>query len=136
MSTEAPAAGGGATPARAVDADEFRSLMSHFPTGVAVVTAVGPDGFPHGMTCTSLASVTLSPSTLLVCLENCSGTLRALSTSRSFAVNLLRADCDEVAQLFARPVRDRFTRIAWEPSARSESPSLARHAIAVADCCV
>src|SRR5439155_979792 len=49
--------------------DRFRAMMSAFPTGVAVVTTTDADGRPHGMTCSSVCSVTLEPPTLLVCLR-------------------------------------------------------------------
>ncbi|MGH3530178.1 MAG: flavin reductase family protein, partial [Pseudonocardiaceae bacterium] len=52
-----------------VTPDDFRTLMSVFPTGVAVVTTLGQDGSPQGMTCSALASVTPYPPTLLVCLR-------------------------------------------------------------------
>ena len=50
-----------------VDAIEFRHVMGHFPTGVSVITTVH-DGVQHGMTANSVASVSLEPVMLLVCL--------------------------------------------------------------------
>jgi flavin reductase (NADH) len=52
--------------------------MSSFPTGVSIVTAMDRHGHPRGATCSSLASVTLSPPTLLVCLREHGGTLLAV----------------------------------------------------------
>ncbi|MGW7793609.1 flavin reductase family protein, partial [Streptomyces tricolor] len=61
-------------------ADDFRDLMSRFPSGVTVVTARGPGGEPVGMTCSSVASVCTDPPTLLVCLRSDSATLAAVRT--------------------------------------------------------
>ena len=62
-------------PITRVTAADHMALMSSYPTGVAVVTAIDDDGNPHGMTCTSLASVALNPPTLLVSFQRTSGTL-------------------------------------------------------------
>ncbi|MGH3800621.1 MAG: flavin reductase family protein, partial [Pseudonocardiaceae bacterium] len=66
------------TPGEQVDVGRFRDLMSSFPTGVSVVTALDREGHPWGATCSSLSSVTLSPPTLLVCLREQAGTLHAV----------------------------------------------------------
>lgn len=116
------------------DADAYRALMSAFPTGVSVVTTVGADGLPRGLTCSSLASVTLRPPTLLVCVHAGSSTLAALRTGGWFAVNLLHARARETAELFSAPVADRFSQVAWAPSRASGLPLLVQDAFAVAEC--
>lgn len=118
-----------------VTADRYRALMSAFPTGVAVVTAVGAAGRPCGMTCSSLTSVTLNPPTLLVCLSLGTRTERAVRASGAFAVNLLSSTALATAELFAGPVADRFSRVrwAWSPGGM---PRLTADAFAVADCVV
>ncbi|HEX4816295.1 MAG TPA: flavin reductase family protein [Nonomuraea sp.] len=114
--------------------DDFRALMGTFPTGVAVVTSVGADGFPRGLTCSSLTSVAVRPPTLLICLHTRSTTLEALRASGRFAVNLLRAESRHVAELFARPVADRFAHVAWALSAANGQPRLVEDAVAFAGC--
>ncbi|MFD7337892.1 flavin reductase family protein [Streptomyces violascens] len=111
----------------------YRDLMSAFPTGVAVVTSVDAEGSPRGMTCSSLTSVTLEPPTLLVCLRRGSATLDAVNTHGGFAVNLLHADAQHTAELFAGSDPDRFARVYWRRSP-SGLPHLTDDAIAVADC--
>jgi flavin reductase (NADH) len=129
----APGSGRGesGTPVPAADHQRF---MSAFPTGVAVVTAIGRDGPPHGMTCTSLSSVTLEPPTLLVCLTHGSGTLDAVRSRGGFAVNLLRAGAREVAELFSSARGGRFSRVRWQGSPTWGAPWLAEDAFAVAEC--
>jgi flavin reductase (NADH) len=114
--------------------DDFREMMSCFPTGVSVVTAADPNGHPHGATCSALASVTLRPPTLLVCLGLGGRTLNAIGLSGEFAVNLLHADARAVAQVFATSRLDRFAAVPWRPLPRSGLPHLHRHALAVAAC--
>ncbi len=111
----------------------FRSLMSSFPTGVAVVTAVDAAGAPHGMTCTSLTSVSVDPPTLLVCLDRRSGTLAAVLSGGWFAVNLLRDGARATAELFAGPVPHRFRHVRSRPSPSAGVPWLAG-TVAAAEC--
>lgn len=108
--------------------------MGAFPTGVAIVTAVDNAGRPHGMTCTSLASVSLRPPTLLICLNSGCGTLAALMDSGAFAVNVLHAGARPAAELFASPRPDRFGCVTWQPSALTAAPWLTADAVAIADC--
>ena len=44
----------------------FRHVLGHLPTGVAVITADGPNG-PAGMTANSVTSVSLAPPLILFC---------------------------------------------------------------------
>jgi flavin reductase (DIM6/NTAB) family NADH-FMN oxidoreductase RutF len=118
-----------------VTADQYRTLMSAFPTGVAVVTAVGAAGQPCGMTCSSLTSVTLNPPMLLVCLQLGTRTERAVRASGAFAMNLLSSTALATAELFARPVADRFSKVCWAWSSGG-LPQLTADAFAVADCAV
>ncbi len=87
----------------------FRDTIGRFPTGVAIVTAIGPDG-PAGMTTNAVTSLSLDPLLLLVCFERRSRTLAAVRASERFAVNILRADDEELAAVFAskRVPREKF----------------------------
>ncbi|MCT9008501.1 flavin reductase family protein [Streptomyces sp. NPDC054766] len=114
--------------------DRFRGLMRSFPTGVAVVTAVNRHDRPHGMTCTSLSSVTLDPPSLLVCLNTASGTLAAMRDSGAFTVNLLHARGRDAAEIFSSPVEERFARVGWRPAPRLGQPWLEQDAFAFAEC--
>jgi flavin reductase (NADH) len=114
--------------------DDYRSLMSAFPTGVSVVTSVGVDGLPRGLTCSSLASVTVAPPTLLVCLNDRSTTLEALETSGRFAINLLHHEARRAAGIFAGPAVDRFGLVPWDFSPTGGLPRLVEDAFAFAEC--
>lgn len=51
------------------DAQRFRRSVSHFATGIAVVSCLDDDGAPQGMTVNSFTSVSLEPATVLVSLR-------------------------------------------------------------------
>jgi flavin reductase (DIM6/NTAB) family NADH-FMN oxidoreductase RutF len=114
--------------------DDYRDFMSSFPSGVAVVTTTDQQGHPFGFTCSSLCSVALDPPTLLVCVQNNSGTLLALRSLGAFAVNLLHDRAHGTALIFASGMTDRFRHVGWEPSATLRLPFLVDDAHSVAEC--
>ncbi len=100
-----------------IDGSQFRRVLSHFCTGVAVVTVRHPGGV-HGMTANALASVSLDPPLVLVCVGRHARTHRLLPETGSFAVNLLAEDQLELAERFAgrRPeLEDPFAGVVWHP---------------------
>jgi flavin reductase (NADH) len=113
---------------------DFRAFMAGFPSGVSIVTAYAADGSRRGMTCSSVSSVAVDPPTLLVCLRAGSPTLAAALESGSFAVNLLHAGAQHVAELFASARPDRFERVPWATDDAACGPHLAAGTHAVADC--
>lgn len=92
---------------------DFRTFMSGFPSGVAIVTSLDDAGRPWGMTCSALCSVTVEPPTLLVGMRAESPTLKAVLRSGQFAVNLLHAEGRGTAELFASGDPDRFDATTW-----------------------
>lgn len=123
-------------PAQHAWGDEFRTLMSEFPGGVAVVTTLEPDGAPSGTACTALAGVTQDPPTLLVCLDNGDPTLAALRRIGCFAVNLLHEAGSRAAEDFGARIPDRFARTRWRPGRGLGLPWLAEDTLAYAECLV
>ena len=113
---------------------DIRPLMTTFPTGVGVITAMGTDGHPWGMTCTSICSVTLQPPTLLVCLRQNSPTLGAVLASGTFALNLLHDDALFIAELFASGDPERFARVEWHIPITGKGPHFINAAHTIADC--
>jgi 3-hydroxy-9,10-secoandrosta-1,3,5(10)-triene-9,17-dione monooxygenase reductase component len=93
----------------AIDPARFREVAGSFATGVAIVTADGPDG-PAGLTTNAFASLSLDPVLVLVCFDNGSRTLRAVRDAGRFAVNVLRAGQEPLAEVFAskRVAREKF----------------------------
>lgn len=124
----------GRTAAQPVSATAFRTLMAAFPAGVAVVTAADADGQQYGMTCTAVSSVSVSPPTLLVCIQRSSRTLAVLTRTGSFAVNMLGDQARAVAELFASRGPDRFEHVSWTARPGCGGPHLEQDAHSIADC--
>ncbi len=88
----------------------YRQVIGHFASGVAVITAHGPQG-PGGLTANALCSLSLDPLLLLVCFDNTARTLPMIRASRRFAVNVLEHGQHELSGVFAskRPEAEKFT---------------------------
>jgi 3-hydroxy-9,10-secoandrosta-1,3,5(10)-triene-9,17-dione monooxygenase reductase component len=85
---------------RSVGPQQFRQVIGRFPTGVTVVTAMGPEG-PVGMTANAVTSLSLEPLLLLVCFDNTSRTLPLVRESERFGVNVLAIGQEALARRFA-----------------------------------
>ena len=86
--------------------------MGYFPSGVTIVTT-WRDATPIGSTASSFCSVSLTPPLLLVCLDLANPVLAPIERSGVFGVNILNAECRDLALRFARnPEDDRFAAIA------------------------
>lgn len=121
-------------PAAEIDRDAFREVMSAFPAPVSVVTAVDAEGQPRGLTCSAVASLSLDPPTVLVCVNQGNHSLEAIRGSGGFVINLLRQGRDEVSAVFASPSPDKFAGVTWRPSPASGLPWLHSDALAFVDC--
>lgn len=89
--------------------------MTVVPTAVTVVGSLGPDG-PSGATANAVASLSLDPPMMLVCLDRGSRTLAALRSSGRFSVNVLGAGDEELARAFASKVAppQKWAGVEWE----------------------
>jgi flavin reductase (DIM6/NTAB) family NADH-FMN oxidoreductase RutF len=106
----------GGTDAR-VDGPLFREVLASFPAGVVVVTARDAAGEPAGLTVSAFASVSARPPLVLVCLDKGSNTLSAVRGSGAYTVNILAAERQELALLFASKRTDKFAAVASRPAA-------------------
>jgi flavin reductase (DIM6/NTAB) family NADH-FMN oxidoreductase RutF len=113
----------------------FREIFAELPTAVAVVTAVGEDGIPRGLTCNAVCSVSMSPSLLLVCVDKRSQTLPAITEARAFVVNFLADDRAPVSDRFAGKAPDKFAGLRWVPAQGAGGAPVLTDAIAAAAEC-
>lgn len=111
--------------------------MAGFPSGVVVVTALGEDGKPFGLTVSAFCPVSLEPPLVLVCVDRTSNTLPALRRSGAFTVNILAAGHQELARRMATKSPAKFEGLALEPAPEAAcGPVLSEHIAAFACCTV
>ena len=109
---------------RGVEPPQFRQLLGRFATGVTVVTARGPRGGPIGMTASSVASVSLDPPLVLVCVDRGHDMHAALEAGEHFVLNILAADQEALSRRFAEDDENRFDGVGYKEN---------RHGIALLD---
>jgi flavin reductase (DIM6/NTAB) family NADH-FMN oxidoreductase RutF len=86
-----------------VGGDELRAVMARFPAGVAVVT-VELRGQRAGLTVASLVSLSLDPPLVGVAVRRDAALHELLREAGEFAVSMLAAGQEALAQHFARGV--------------------------------
>lgn len=89
------------------DTDLFRKAWGKFATGVSVITSTDEEGEVHGMAANGIASVSLDPMLVLVCVDHRRNTFKRIRESGRFAINVLRDDQVTVAEHYARPPEKR-----------------------------
>jgi flavin reductase (DIM6/NTAB) family NADH-FMN oxidoreductase RutF len=106
------------------DSIAFRDALGCFPTGVAVVTAVGPAADaanpktdrPIGITVNSFTSVSLDPPLVLWCMDRRSQRHDTFVAAPGFTISVLGAGHREVSSRLARPGEHRLDGIALRPT--------------------
>jgi len=90
------------------DPRAFRHALGQFATGVSIITAMGPDEKPIGMTMSSFNSVSLEPPLVLFSVERKSYSLQAMLDAKGYAVNILSRAQEHLSNKFARALSDKW----------------------------
>lgn len=125
---------GSAAHAPAVTSETFREAMRELASGVALATTTHA-GARAGCVVSSFVSLSLTPPSLLVCLNENSSTWRAIEASGMFALNILAGDHEALARRFSNPALNgeaRFAQGEWS-ALETGAPVLA-DALAAIDC--
>lgn len=87
----------------AFDSRAFRNALGCFPTGIAVITAAGPEQSHIGITVNSFASVSLEPPLVLWCIHRQSRRFQSFAQAPGFTVSILAAGHKAVSSRLAGP---------------------------------
>jgi flavin reductase (DIM6/NTAB) family NADH-FMN oxidoreductase RutF len=98
-------------------AQEFRSALGMFATGVTIVTAQTPGGAAVGLTANSFNSVSLAPPLVLWSLSRAAASLSVFSAGSHYAINVLASDQKPLAERFALRGVDRFSGVGYDAGA-------------------
>ena len=101
---------------RDIDPPEFRHLLGHFATGVTIITLTGRDGQLAGMTASSLASVSLQPPLVSVCIDRTAEIHPLMLDADRWMVNVLSEHQEALSRRFAEPSSDRFDGVGYTAS--------------------
>ena len=118
----------------ALDQRDFRNALGAFPTGVCLITTLGPGGERAGLTVNSFSSVSLDPPMVLWSLARtatCAGVFR---DAEYFAINVLAANDAQLSSHFAKAGADKFAAYANRFSAGLGGVPLLEGAVATFEC--
>ena|SRR5437016_1508533 len=94
-------------------AQEFRTALGMFATGVTIVTARTADGAVIGLTANSFNSVSLDPPLVLWSLAQAAGSLAVFRAGSHYAINVLAKDQKDLAERFALRGADRWNGVGF-----------------------
>jgi 3-hydroxy-9,10-secoandrosta-1,3,5(10)-triene-9,17-dione monooxygenase reductase component len=101
---------------------QFRRVLSHFASGVVVVTGVA-GGRPVGLTCQSFTALSLDPPMVLFCPSKASTSWPLLATAPYLCINILSRGQHWLSDTFARSGTDKFAGVTWTPTPH-DAPAL------------
>ena len=96
------------------DASAFRKVLGCFATGITIITTVGRDGRPAGLTANSFTSLSLDQPLVLFCLDRKVASFESFHSNRHFAVNVLRHDQEQLSRRFATSSVDKFKELEFD----------------------
>jgi flavin reductase (DIM6/NTAB) family NADH-FMN oxidoreductase RutF len=99
-----------------VEKAEFRAVLGHFASGVVLVTGMH-NGSPTGLTCQSFFSLSLDPPLVAMAPGKTSTSWPRASSTGNICVNVLAADQEGLAMVFATTGADKFEGVGWSPGA-------------------
>jgi 3-hydroxy-9,10-secoandrosta-1,3,5(10)-triene-9,17-dione monooxygenase reductase component len=91
-----------------LDQRDFRTALGSFPTGVCLITTLGPGGERVGLTVNSFSSVSLDPPMVLWSLARSANCAPVFRDAEYFAINVLAASDAALSTHFAEPGADKF----------------------------
>jgi len=106
-----------------IEAGALRRALSHYPTGVCVITAASPVGPPTAMAVGSFTSVSLDPPLVGFFPDKSSTSWPKVQAAGHFCVNILSAEQEALCRRFAVKGGDKFEGLTVR-SARSGTPIL------------
>ena len=116
-----------------LDAVDYRNAMSLLTSAVNIITTAGEAG-RYGFTASAVCSVTDSPPTLLVCMNQSVSSYEHFMENKIVAVNVLAAHQQAIAQAFSSKLtpEQRFAHGKW--SMLETGAPVLRDALANFDC--
>jgi 3-hydroxy-9,10-secoandrosta-1,3,5(10)-triene-9,17-dione monooxygenase reductase component len=94
------------------DIAQFKHVSSHFVTGVVVVSAHSSEGLA-GFTCQTFGSLSLEPMLVFFSASTQSQSWPLVRRAGTVGINILAADQESLARVFATRSVDKFADVAW-----------------------
>jgi 3-hydroxy-9,10-secoandrosta-1,3,5(10)-triene-9,17-dione monooxygenase reductase component len=105
-----------------LDITQFKHVLSHFVTGVVVVSANSNEGLA-GFTCQTFGSLSLEPMLVSFSANTRSQSWPQVRRAETLGINILASDQEQLARVFATRGADKFAGVGWS-SAPGGAPLL------------
>ena len=103
--------------------NDFKNIMSQWPTGVSVISSFSSsDNTYHGLAASSFVSLSIDPQLILFCVKATSSTYSAISEHGKFGVSFLNTNQQEIAQICASNIQNKFEDIEYILGGKCFSP--------------
>ena len=79
----------------------FRRAWGSFATGVSLITTLEKDGSIHGMTANGIASVSLEPMLVMVCVGHNANTFPIIEETGRYGINILSESQRDIGEFYA-----------------------------------
>lgn len=99
----------------AIESQEFRRIMGHYPTGVCAITAM-VDGAPAGMVVGSFTSVSLDPPLVAFLPDRKSTSWPKIKSAGRFCVNVLAEHQENVCRALSAKADNKFDAVPYRLS--------------------
>src|SRR5688500_16636208 len=99
-----------------IEAEVFRRVLGHYPTGVSAITALTSDGKPVGLIVGSFTSVSLDPPLVGFLPDVKSVSWPQIERVGHFCVNVLASDQTAISRQLAARGEDKFAGVEYSVS--------------------
>lgn len=87
---------------------EFKECLSHYSTGITIVSTCDANSQNYAITVNSFTSVSLKPPLVLFCIDKSSSSVNAFLESDGFAVTILDYSQHNIAKQFASSSQNKW----------------------------
>ena len=116
------------------DGAMFRRAWGSFATGVSLITTLEKDGSTHGMTANGIASVSLEPMLVMVCVGHNANTLPIIEETGRYGINILSESQRDIGEFYASSANQGNEKFESDFTASKTGIPFVNNALASMDC--
>ena len=116
------------------DGAMFRRACGSFATGVSLITTLEKDGSTHGMTANGIASVSLEPMLVMVCVGHNANTFPIIEETGRYGINILSESQKDIGEFYASSANQGNEKFESDFTASKTGIPFVNNALASMDC--
>ena len=112
----------------------FRRAWGSFATGGSLITTLEKDGSTHGMTANGIASVSLEPMLVMVCVGHNANTFPIIEETGRYGINILSESQRDIGEFYASSANQGNEKFESDFTASKTGIPFVNNALASMDC--